>query len=60
MGFAVCMTLPGLVAVPALAAFAGQAPPRAGRAGLLPWPDGTRTTVDPYGGTAVVRPGRRS
>ncbi|MCX4579757.1 DUF6191 domain-containing protein [Streptomyces sp. NBC_01571] len=42
MGFAVFMTLPGLVVVPTLTAFADQALLRAGRAGLLPWRNGAR------------------
>ncbi|MER5407356.1 DUF6191 domain-containing protein [Streptomyces sp. NPDC002769] len=42
MGFAVFMTLPGLVVVLTLTAFADQALLRAGRAGLLPWRNGAR------------------
>ncbi|WP_329292689.1 DUF6191 domain-containing protein [Streptomyces sp. NBC_01455] len=42
MGFAVFMTLPGLVVALTLAAFADQALLRAGRAGLLPWRNGAR------------------
>ncbi|MFD8420381.1 DUF6191 domain-containing protein [Streptomyces sp. NPDC059466] len=42
MGFAVFMTLPGLVLVLTLTAFADQALLRAGRAGLLPWRNGAR------------------
>ncbi|MCX4418938.1 hypothetical protein OG991_04660 [Streptomyces mirabilis] len=65
MGFAVFMTLPGLVILLTLAAFADQLLPRAGRAGLLPWRNGVRQgqipatgfeqLIDPVGGTAVVR-----
>jgi hypothetical protein len=65
MGFAVFMTLPGLVILLTLAAFADQLLPRAGRAGLLPWRNGVRQgqisatgfeqLIDPAGGTAVVR-----
>ncbi|MFF3584020.1 MULTISPECIES: DUF6191 domain-containing protein [Streptomyces] len=42
MGFAVFMTLPGLVILLTLAAFADQLLLRAGRAGLLPWRNGVR------------------
>ncbi|MFF8024728.1 DUF6191 domain-containing protein [Streptomyces sp. NPDC007896] len=42
MGFAVFMTLPGLVILLTLAAFADQVLLRAGRAGLLPWRNGVR------------------
>ncbi|MFF7598162.1 hypothetical protein ACFZA7_24800 [Streptomyces mirabilis] len=65
MGFAVFMTLPGLVILLTLAAFADQLLPRAGRAGLLPWRNGVRQgqisatcfeqLIDLVGGTAVVR-----
>ncbi|WP_371642552.1 hypothetical protein [Streptomyces mirabilis] len=65
MGFAVFMTLPGLVILLTLAAFADQLLPRAGRAGLLPWRNGVcqgqisandfEQLIDPVGGTAVVR-----
>ncbi|MFD9509998.1 hypothetical protein ACFWB6_25970 [Streptomyces mirabilis] len=49
MGFAVFMTLPGLVILLTLAAFADQLLLRAGHAGLLPC-----TTIDLEAGTAVV------
>ncbi|MET7479957.1 DUF6191 domain-containing protein [Streptomyces sp. NPDC005648] len=42
MGFAVFMTLPGLVIVLTALAFADQLLLRAGRAGLLPWRNGAR------------------
>ncbi|SFF75002.1 DUF6191 domain-containing protein [Streptomyces mirabilis] len=42
MGFAVFMTLPGLVILLTLAAFADQLLLRAGRVGLLPWRNGVR------------------
>jgi hypothetical protein len=42
MGFAVFMTLPGLVIVLTVVAFADQLLLRAGRAGLLPWRGSTR------------------
>jgi hypothetical protein len=42
MGFAVFMTLPGLVILLTLAAFADQLLLRAGRAGLPPWRNGVR------------------
>ncbi|MFF0043102.1 DUF6191 domain-containing protein [Streptomyces mirabilis] len=42
MGFAVFMTLPGLVILLTLAAFADQLLLRAGRAGLLSWRNGVR------------------
>lgn len=42
MGFAVLMTLPGLVIVLTVIAFADQLFLRAGRAGLLPWRTGAR------------------
>lgn len=68
MGFAVFMTLPGLVILLTLAAFADQLLLRAGRAGLLPWRDGVRQgqisatgfeqLIDLEGGTAVVRRAR--
>lgn len=68
MGFAVCMTLPGLVILLTLAAFADQLLLRAGRAGLLPWRNGVRQgqvsatgfeqLIDLEGGTAVVRRAR--
>lgn len=65
MGFAVFMTLPGLVILLTLAAFADQLLLRAGRAGLLPWRNGVRQgqisatgfeqLIDLEGGTALVR-----
>ncbi|MFE4820306.1 hypothetical protein ACFRFU_28465 [Streptomyces sp. NPDC056704] len=65
MGFAVFMTLPGLVILLTLAAFADQLLLRAGRAGLLPWRNSVRQgqisatgfeqLIDLEGGTAVVR-----
>ncbi|MER7690992.1 hypothetical protein [Streptomyces sp. NPDC097610] len=65
MGFTVFMTLPGLVILLTLAAFADQLLLRAGRAGLLPWRNGVRQgrisatgfeqLIDLVGGTAVVR-----
>jgi hypothetical protein len=65
MGFAVFMTLPGLVILLTLAAFADQLLPRAGRAGLLPWWNSVRQgqtsatgfeqLIDLVGRTAVVR-----
>ncbi|MCT9112188.1 hypothetical protein ACFWD7_08685 [Streptomyces mirabilis] len=65
MGFAVFMTLPGLVILLTLAAFADQLLLRAGRAGLLPWRNGVRQgqisatgfeqLIDLVGGTALVR-----
>ncbi|MCX4614602.1 hypothetical protein FNV62_48770 [Streptomyces sp. RLB3-17] len=65
MGFAVFMTLPGLVILLTLAAFADQLLPRAGQAGLPPWRNGVcqgqisatgfEQLIDPVGGTAVVR-----
>ncbi|MFE4753207.1 hypothetical protein ACFRIB_23520 [Streptomyces mirabilis] len=68
MGFAVFMTLPGLVILLTLAAFADQLLLRAGRAGLLPWRNGVRQgqisatgfeqLIDLEGGTAVVRRAR--
>lgn len=42
MEFAVFMTLPGLVLLLTVTAFADQALLRAGRAGLLPWRNGVR------------------
>ncbi|MEU0413904.1 DUF6191 domain-containing protein [Streptomyces griseorubiginosus] len=42
MGFAVFMTLPGLVIVLTVLAFADQLLLRAGRAGLLPWRNSAR------------------
>jgi len=42
MGFAVFMTLPGLVIVLTALAFADQLLMRAGRAGLLPWRNSAR------------------
>ncbi|MFD6277058.1 DUF6191 domain-containing protein [Streptomyces sp. NPDC060209] len=42
MGFAVFMTLPGLVVVLTLLAFVDQLLLRAGRAGVLPWRNGVR------------------
>lgn len=42
MGFAVFLTLPGLVVLLTVAAFADQLLLRAGRAGLLPWRNGVR------------------
>jgi hypothetical protein len=42
MGFAVFMTLPGLVIVLTAVAFADQLLLRAGRAGLLPWRNSAR------------------
>ncbi|MFE4994568.1 hypothetical protein ACFRH4_25065 [Streptomyces mirabilis] len=68
MGFAVFMTLPGLVILLTLAAFADQLLLHAGRAGLLPWRNGVRQgqisatgfeqLIDLEGGTAVVRRAR--
>ncbi|MER5344042.1 hypothetical protein ABT030_27635 [Streptomyces mirabilis] len=68
MGFAVFMTLPGLVILLTLAAFADQLLLRAGRAGLLPWRNSVRQgqvsatgfeqLIDLEGGTAVVRRAR--
>lgn len=65
MGFAVFMTLPGLVILLTLAAFADPLLLRAGRAGLLPWRNSVRQgqisatgfeqLIDLEGGTAVVR-----
>ncbi|MFE3413598.1 hypothetical protein ACFXMT_36410 [Streptomyces mirabilis] len=65
MGFAVFMTMPGLVILLTLAAFADQLLPRAGRAGLLPWRNGVwqgqisatgfEQLIEPVGGTTVVR-----
>jgi hypothetical protein len=43
MGFAVFMTLPGLVIALTAVAFLDQALLRAGRAGLLPWRNPART-----------------
>ncbi|MFF7329784.1 DUF6191 domain-containing protein [Streptomyces sp. NPDC090306] len=42
MGYAVFMTLPGLVIVLTVVAFADQLLLRAGRAGMLPWRNGAR------------------
>jgi hypothetical protein len=42
MGFAVFMTLPGLVIVLTVVAFADQLLLRAGRAGILPWRNSVR------------------
>ncbi|WP_230193889.1 DUF6191 domain-containing protein [Streptomyces coriariae] len=42
MGFAVFMTLPGLVILLTVVAFADQLVLRAGRAGLLPWRNSAR------------------
>ncbi|MFE4451724.1 DUF6191 domain-containing protein [Streptomyces sp. NPDC056796] len=42
MGFAVFMTLPGLVVVLTVLAFADQLLLRAGRAGVLPWRNSVR------------------
>ena len=42
MGFAVFMTLPGLVILLTAVAFADQFLLRAGRAGILPWRNGVR------------------
>ncbi|MGW1786153.1 DUF6191 domain-containing protein [Streptomyces sp. NPDC002143] len=42
MGFAVFMTLPGLVIVLTIVAFADQLFLRVGRAGLLPWRNSVR------------------
>ncbi|MEV0280772.1 DUF6191 domain-containing protein [Streptomyces sp. NPDC050610] len=42
MGFAVFMTLPGLVILLTVVAFADQLLLRVGRAGLLPWRNGAR------------------
>ncbi|MGW1210475.1 DUF6191 domain-containing protein [Streptomyces sp. NPDC002499] len=42
MGFAVFMTLPGLVILLTVIAFADQLLLRAGRAGLLPWRNSAR------------------
>ncbi|MFF5894369.1 DUF6191 domain-containing protein [Streptomyces argenteolus] len=42
MGFAVFMTLPGLVVVLTLLAFVDQLLLRAGRAGVLPWRNSVR------------------
>ncbi|WP_406388009.1 DUF6191 domain-containing protein [Streptomyces sp. NBC_00887] len=42
MGFAVFMTLPGLVLVLTVLAFVDQLLLRAGRAGVLPWRNGAR------------------
>ncbi|MEU1033069.1 hypothetical protein ABZ402_30950 [Streptomyces mirabilis] len=68
MGFAVFMTLPGLVILLTLAAFADQLLLRAGPAGLLPWRNGVRQgqisatgfeqLIDLEDGTAVVRRAR--
>jgi hypothetical protein len=68
MGFAVFMTLPGLVILLTLTAFADQLLLRAGRAGLLPWRNSVRQgqisatgfeqLIDLEGGTAVVRRAR--
>ncbi len=42
MGFAVLLTLPGLVILLTVVAFADQLVLRAGRAGLLPWRNSAR------------------
>jgi hypothetical protein len=42
MAFVFCMTLPGLVVVLTLLAFADQVLLRAGRAGVLPWRNSAR------------------
>ncbi|MCI3278094.1 DUF6191 domain-containing protein [Streptomyces cylindrosporus] len=49
MGFAVFMTLPGLVILLTVIAFADQLLLRAGRAGLLPWRGGRQGQVSATG-----------
>lgn len=49
MGFAVLLTLPGLVILLTVVAFADQLVLRAGRAGLLPWRNSATTASTAYG-----------